>query len=236
MKHLIRKHIVSSELSYALGLFFLALGVAFMARADLGVSMLVAPAHAIHTFIEHTVKTVHITLGAVEFAVQVILLAIMSLLLHKFKIEYLWAFVTTLIYGVILDTVMIAVSMIPSDHIGIRIILFAFGGFCMSLGVALMFRTYIAPEIYELLVIELSDKFHLDIHRFKTWFDCGCCLVAIALEFIFFGLWTFEAVKIGTVLFALVNGTLISVCGKFLDTHFSFKRSIKNHKKDIDKK
>lgn len=226
MKQLIRNHHISSKLSYTLGLIFLAIGVAFMAKAHLGVSMLVAPAHAIHTFIEHTLEMHYITLGMVEFGVQVVLLAIMCLALRRFKISYLWAFITTLIYGVILDVIMVGVTLIPTDHIAIKILLFVLGGLAMSLGVALLFRTHIAPEIYELIIIELSEKFHLDIHKFKTWFDCACCLLAIILEFSFFGLWHFDAVKIGTILFALVNGSLISFFGNFLDKHFTFERKL----------
>ncbi len=224
-----KKHTVSSELSYALGLIFIALGVALMSHADLGVSMLVAPAHAIHLKIEE--YTHAITLGMVEFGFQVILLIIMSAVLKKFKISYLWAFVTTFIYGIVLDIIMLGTRLIPCEHIAVRIIFFALGGLAISAGVALMFRTYIAPEIYELLVIEIAEKFHLDVHRFKTWFDCACCLLAIVLEFIFFGLWQFHAVRIGTILFALVNGMLISKAGKFLDAHFDFERKIKIHKK-----
>lgn len=228
-----KKHTISSEISYIAGLIFTALGVALMARADLGVSMLVAPAHAIHIKIEEFTHA--ITLGMVEFGFQVVLLLIMILALKKFKISYLWAFITTLIYGVILDVIMIGTNLIPDEHIAIRILMFVLGGVCTSSGVALMFRTYIAPEIYELLVIEISEKFHLHVHKFKTYFDCACCVLAIILEFSFFGLFTFKAVGVGTIIFALVNGTMISAIGKFLDNHFDFERKIKIHKKNIDK-
>lgn len=56
------------------------------------------------------------------------------------------------------------------------------------------FYIYIAPEAYELFVKELSGKYGINIHRFKTGYDCGSCLVSIVLSF-FFGLWCFEGVK-----------------------------------------
>ncbi len=224
-----KKHTISSEISYISGLISIALGVALMAHADLGVSMLVAPAHAIHMKLEEITHV--ITLGMVEFAFQVLLLLTMTLVLRKFKLSYLWSFVTTLIYGVVLDIIMLGTVLIPDENIIVRILLFILGGFFTATGVALMFRSYIAPQIYELLVVEVSEKFHLHVHKFKTWFDCACCLLAIMLEFIFFGFGTFRAVRVGTVIFALVNGTLISVVGNFLDRHFNFERKIKKHKK-----
>ena len=224
-----KKRTISSELSYIFGLIFIAIGVAFAARADLGVSMLVAPAHAIHLKIEEFTHS--ITLGMVEFGFQVALLLIMILILRKFKLSYLWSFVTTLIYGVILDTIMLGTNLIPTQNFMIRILLFILGIIFTSVGVALMFRTYIAPQIYELLVIEISEKFHLNVHKFKTWFDCCFLILAIVLECIFFGLWSFRAVKIGTIIIAITNGTLIAISGKFLDKHFNFERKLKNHKK-----
>ena len=230
MKVTVKKHIIPSELSYLLGLIFIALGVAFMAHADLGVSMLVAPAHVIHNLFSHKLELSFITLGMVEFAFQVLLLLVICLVLRRFKITYLWAFVTTFIYGIILDAILLAVLLIPTDFFIIRVLLFIVGCLCMSIGVAFMFRTYIAPEIYELLVIEIAETIHYDIHKFKTWFDCACCILAIILEFAIFGLWTFEAVQIGTIIFAVFNGTLISIFGKYLDKHFDFERKIKKHK------
>ena len=85
-----------------------------------------------------------------------------------------------------------------------------------------MFHTYLAPEVYELFVKELSAKFRLRITRVKTVYDISSALVGVLLSFLFFGLWHFEGIKLGTVVCALINGFLIGQCSKLLDRHFTF--------------
>jgi uncharacterized membrane protein YczE len=96
-----------------------------------------------------------------------------------------------------------------------------------SIGVSMFFHTYISPEAYELFVKELSAKFNINITKFKTGYDCVSCLISIALSFIFFGLWHFEGVKLGTIVCALVNGYTIGLCSKLFDKHFDFKDGLK---------
>jgi uncharacterized membrane protein YczE len=48
------KKVFSSELAYLFGILILALGTAFMEKADFGMSMVVAPAYLIHLKISQT--------------------------------------------------------------------------------------------------------------------------------------------------------------------------------------
>ena len=99
---------------------------------------------------------------------------------------------------------------------------FVLGMVLCAIGVSLMFHTYLAPEVYELFVKEFSAKFHFRISRVKTVYDIASTLLAVILSFIFFGMWRFEGVKLGTIICAFVNGFLIGQCSKFLDRHFTF--------------
>ena len=92
-----------------------------------------------------------------------------------------------------------------------------------SVGISLFFRTYISPEAYELFVKEVSARLNVNIHKFKTGYDCASCAVSVALSFAFFGLWRFEGVKLGTVLCALVNGYIIGLCTRFFDRYWKFE-------------
>ena len=96
-----------------------------------------------------------------------------------------------------------------------------------SVGVALLFHTYIAPEAYELFVKEVSTKLGMDIHRFKTLYDCVSCGIGVLLSFAFFGLWHFEGVKLGTIFCALVNGSIIGWCTKVFEARFAFEDGLK---------
>jgi len=90
-------------------------------------------------------------------------------------------------------------------------------------GVSLFFHTYIASEAYELFVKEISLKYGFKMSKVRTIYDCTSCIVAILMSFVFFGLWQFEGIKIGTVLGALLNGTLIGMFTKILEKVWSFE-------------
>ena len=210
-----------TELAYVLGLIFVALGVAFMEKPDFGVSMVVAPAYILHLKISETYS--FFTFGMAEYTLQAVLLIIMALVVRRFKLSYLFSFVTAVIYGFILDLCMFLVSYVPMENMALRITYYTLGMVLCAIGIALFFHTYIAPEVYELFVKEVSSKYGVEIHRFKTGYDICSCLIGVILPFIFFGFGVFRGVKWGTIICALINGTLIGLCSKFLEQRFEFK-------------
>ncbi|MBR5329044.1 MAG: hypothetical protein IKV45_02435, partial [Firmicutes bacterium] len=134
-----------------------------------------------------------------------------------------FSFVTAVFYGFILDLFVFLVSFLPSEVMVARLLLFVIGMFMGSAGVSMIFHTYIAPEVYELLVKEVSAKFKINIHKFKTGYDCCSLLLSVALSFAFFGLWHFEGVKLGTFVVAALNGFLISRWTKLFEHLWDFK-------------
>ncbi|MBE5785106.1 MAG: hypothetical protein E7330_04825 [Clostridiales bacterium] len=213
-----------TELAYALGIFFIAFGTALMEKADFGMSMVVAPAYVLYLKLSSLWDFV--TFGMMEYTLQAVILLLMVLMLRRFRLCYLFSFVTAVIYGFILDGCMLLAGLPSAPGTVLRIALFLFGAVFCSLGVALMFRTYLAPEAYELFVKEGAGYFRVEISRFKTGYDCVSCLLAILLSFLFFGFGVFEGVRLGTVLCALFNGRLIGLIGKVLDSRFAFQDAL----------
>ena len=74
-----------------------------------------------------------------------------------------------------------------------------------------------------MFVKEVSAKVGMDIHRFKTLYDCVSCAVGVLMSFAFFGFGRFEGVKLGTIFCALVNGSIIGWCAKMLEAKFEFR-------------
>lgn len=216
-----RKKTCYTEIAYVLGIVILALGTAFMERADFGLSMVVAPAYLIYLKLSQLLPW--FTFGMAEYSLQAVLLVLMCLMLRRFRIGYLFSFVTAVFYGCVLDLVMLFASYLPAGTVVLRVVWYVVGVLLCSLGVAFLFRTYIAPEVYELFVKELSQKTGWNIHKVKTVYDCASCLVGVILSFAFFGLWHFEGVKWGTILCALINGFLIDRIGRMLDRIFDFR-------------
>lgn len=216
-----KKRVFYTEAAYFLGLIVLAVATAIMEAADFGVSMVVAPAYLLHLKVSGTLP--FFTFGMAEYTLQAVLLVVMMLVLRRFRISYLFSFVTAVLYGLLLDGSMLLVALVPCEALAMRIAFYAAGLLLCAFAISMFFNTYIPPEVYELFVKEVSAKYGVNIHRFKTGYDCVSCLISVALSFAFFGLWKFEGVKLGTVLCALSNGFLIGQCTKWIKKRFEFR-------------
>ena len=218
-----KKHTFYTEAAYAAGLLLIAAGVSLMEKANFGMSMIVAPAYVLHRWLQPVWGW--FTFGAAEYCFQALLLVVMSLALGRFRISWLCSFVTAVVYGFVLDGLMLLAAPLPTGMVW-RVVWYVLGMAVCSLGVACMFRTYLSPEVYELLVKEGSRRYGVEIHRFKTGYDCASCLLAVVMSFACFGLWLFVGVQWGTILCALVNGWLIGQCSRLLEKCFVFKDAL----------
>lgn len=219
----------STELAYVMGLLILTLGNAMMERADFGVSMVVAPAYLLHLKISPTYS--FFSFGMAEYTLQAFMLILMVILLRRFKPYYLFSFVTAVFYGVVLDLWMKLTNCIPNDTFIVRAVLYVGGILVCSAGISFFFHSYIAPEVYELLVKELSAKFKWNINKVKTTYDISSCLISIVMSFLFFGFGVFRGVKLGTVLCALVNGAVVGLFSRIYDKVFDFQDVFPKFKK-----
>ena len=220
-----KKKVFYTEMAYALGIVILALGTALMEKANFGMSMVVAPAYLLHLKIVKTLP--FFSFGMAEYTLQAAILLLLGLAMRRFKMSYLFSFCTAVIYGLALDGVMMLTAGFPAEAMALRIVYYLLGMLLCSIGVSLLFHTYIAPEAYELFVKEVSAKIGMDIHRFKTLYDCVSCGIGVVLSFAFFGLWHFEGVKLGTIFCALINGSIIGWCTKMFEARFAFEDGLK---------
>lgn len=216
-----KKRVFYSELAYVFGMIILVFGTAFMTRADFGVSMVVAPAYLLHLKISEFLP--FFSFGMAEYTLQALILVLMMITVRKVKLSYFFSLVTAILYGVMLDGALAVTSLIPLPNLTSRIIMYVIGMPLCSMGVSLLFHTYISPEAYEMFVKEVSSHFGFEIHKFKTAYDCTSCVIGIILSFAFFGLWHFEGVNVGTVICALLNGTLINMFSKLFEKKWVFK-------------
>ncbi len=216
-----KKRVFYTEWAYVLGMILLAAGTALMEKADFGMSMVVAPAYIVH--LKGSEVLPFFSFGMAEYTLQALILAGMMLILRRVKRAYFFLFVTAVIYGFLLNgAIYLAAFLLAAGMVG-RGAFFAAGLVLCSAGIAMLFHTYIPPEAYELFVKEIAAQRGMDIHKFKTIYDCASCLVGVALSFLFFGWGRFEGVKAGTIFCALVNGWLIGQCAKFMEKRFDFR-------------
>ncbi len=215
------------ELCYIFGLLALGLGAGLMEHAGFGLSMVVAPAYVLHVTLVDYLPW--FSFGVAEDVVQLLLLLVMMPVVKRFRISYAFSFVSAVLYGLILDGMVLLTGLIPSELLVVRILMYAVGLVFSATGVAFMLRTYIPPEIYELFVREVSDVYHLEETHVKLVYDIFSCVVAAALSFLL--LRRLEGVGWGTVVCALVNGILMGIIGKAIDKRVTYTRWIPKRKK-----
>ena len=213
------KKVFYKEWAYVVGMLTVALATAFTEKADLGLSMVVAPAYLLHLILSPIFPFV--TFGTATYIFQGILLAVMCLVIGRFRFSYLFSFATAVIYGYLLDLMMLPVSYIPTESMWVRIALYVAGITLCSFGVSMMFHTYIKPEVYELFVKEVSVRFSIDINRVKIVYDICSCTLATAVSLIAYG--ALYGVGVGTIICAFVNGIMIAAFSRLLDSKFEFK-------------
>lgn len=215
-----------TELAYLVGLVCLAGGIALMEAVDFGVSMEVAPPYLIYLKVSEMFAG--FTFGMSEFIWQTFLIVIMVLVIRKFKISYLFSFLTAGIYAVILDMFIRVIAQLELQSLAVRIICFIAAMLLCEMGISLLFHTYIPQLVYELFVQEVSAGLKIDIYKFKTGFDCVSCVIGIVLSFLFFGFGQFEGVKIGTVIGACLNGWMIHNFSVFFEKTWIFEDRFQN--------
>ena len=88
-----------------------------------------------------------------------------------------------------------------------------------------------SPEVYELVVKEVSARYHLPSHRVKTVYDCSSLVVSLIMTAAFFGLSQLRGLGWGTLVCALVTGTYVGWFNRRLEARFQFRPAFPNLEK-----
>lgn len=202
------------ELAFALGTFFIALGVALMEKGGLGMSMVTSQSYII------SLAVPFLTFGMADYMLQGLLLIGYYIIVRGFDWKNILSFFSAFIFGVVLDGIMWVMRDLQAATLVQRILFFAMGMLINSLGVALFFQTYLPLQVYELFVTGIVERFGWKLHRVKTCFDMCCCLSSVILSLVFFG--KLRAIGVGTVVCALFSGTLIGLYTKVMHRYIDF--------------
>lgn len=216
-----RKIKISSEIAYFAAIVLLSLAVAILSTADFGISMIVAPAYLL------SLKAGFLSFGQAEYVVQAIVFILLCIVLKRFRFVYFFSFGTCLIYGFVLDLWRKIPFLNPtatppgSMNLPLRIAMFVIGMILTSFSVALFFKTYLFPQVYDLFVKAVSCKYGIKLSRLKTIVDLSCLTASVIMTFAFFG--EIRGIGWGTLIMALLNGTVIGYFSKLLDKAFDFQ-------------
>jgi len=99
----------------------------------------------------------------------------------------------------------------------VRIIFFVVGVLLTTFSVALFFNTYLYPQVYDFFVKGITDKYGINLTKFKTGFDFTCLTVACIMTLVFFK--KFIGVGVGTLIMTVFNGTIIGFFNKLINKY-----------------
>ena len=215
----------SGELNWLLGALLVSLGVAICNRANLGVSMISAPAFIIHDAISGVTSA--LSLGVIEYLVQGFIILLTCLIVKRFNWRYLLSFLTAVIYGYFIDMWMLIIGTEPFDALWLRWVMLIVGDVVTAVGVAFFFRTYLPVEAYELCVHEIVRVHKFDFAKTKWIFDFSCLGVSIILALSIFGDvktfdWStiyansFHHIGLGTIVTTIISAPIIRLASKLL--------------------
>lgn len=216
-------------MNWLLGALLVSLGVAICNRANLGVSMIAAPAFIIHDATSQVTSA--LSLGVIEYLVQGFIILLTCLIVKRFNWRYLLSFLTAVVYGYFIDMWMLIIGTEPFDALWMRWVMLIVGDVVTAVGVAFFFRTYLPVEAYELCVHEIVRVHKFNFHKVKWIFDFSCLGVSIILALSLFGdvttfdwsaIYThsFHHIGLGTIVTTIISAPIIRLVGKLIDVFF----------------
>lgn len=219
----------TNELLWLFGIIFVALGVSICSKANLGVSMIAAPAFVIKDAL--AAISPFFSVGVVEYILQGVILIILIAVIRRFHWKYLLAFAVAVIYGYVLNFFIFLLAPIEFQTVWLRWVMLIVGDMITAFGVACFFKTYMPLQVYELFVAEVADRFDFAIAKTKFWFDMTLLALSIFLSVVLFTDiktfdWStiyyssFHSIGLGTIVTTAINSPLIAAAGKLIDKIF----------------
>lgn len=194
--------------TYCCGFFFIALGICFSIKSDLGVSPVSSTPYVVSLISG-------IEFGLCTTGIYILFIILQIILMGKnFKLINLLQIANSSLFGLFVTLAGLATLWIPTPtNYFIRLIYCAIAIFLIALGIMLYLGSNVLSLPGEGAVQAIAFRFHLTISTAKTIFDCTVVCIASILSFLFTS--TLVGIREGTVLTAIFVG----FCLKFLQKH-----------------
>ncbi|WP_419865868.1 YczE/YyaS/YitT family protein [Ureibacillus xyleni] len=192
---------------YVVGLFFLAIGIAFSIQAALGVSPVSSLAYAFALVTGMSVGLMTVVANMIFIIMQVIFTKKINL--REFGLQLLVAF----LFGFYMDFALFLVRLLPTpETIFMRSIFLIISLFIVGIGLLGYFNAKLPLMPYDALTYAISDKFQMPFPKAKITSDLinVCLSLVICLIFIH----SFGSVGIGTLIAAYFIGKILGVLMK----------------------
>ena len=196
------KEYVKRYILFTVGLFFIALGIAYTKTAELGVSPVSAIANVL------SLRFTSVSIGKWLILNNLVLLAGQLIILRKsFKPIQLLQLPLSLLFGLFTDLGMNIAALIPISSYFSRLSYVFAGVIFLAFGITLSVIANVIMNSAEAFVKALADTFKQNFGNVKVAFDITYVIVSIILSLVLFG--RIEGTREGTVIAAVVTGFIV---------------------------
>lgn len=205
---------VKRYLFFIFGLFLMAVGVALSTRSNLGTSPISAVPYVLSLGLP-------MTIGQFTFLMNLLFIAFQILLLRKqFKWIQLLQIVVAIIFGFFTDFTMGLFSWINVTSYPAQLGLFVLSCVILALGVSMEVTADVVMMAGEGVVSAISIVTKKGFGKLKVSFDSALVICSCIFSFILFH--KLNGVREGTVLAALLVGTIV----RFINKRLSFMENV----------
>ncbi len=202
-RELIKRYVV-----FMIGLFFIALGIAFSKISELGVSPISSVPNVF------SCKFTSITLGTWLILWNFVLIIAQILILRKdFKLIELVQIPLTFLFGYFADFSMWCVSFINVNTYAMQILMVIVGVVVLGFGVSVSVISKAVMNAGEAIVQAISYKLNTSFGNVKIAVDVSLVIVSIILSMLFFG-GEIVGAREGTIILAVFTGVVVKIFSK----------------------
>lgn len=223
MKTLIKQYTV-----FVVGLAVMALAIATMSHAALGISPVQSLSYVIYNRFSQ-----YISLGTLMFIWNCILFVMQPILLgRRFKLINILQLPLSLFFSWAVDAFVSLLSFISPTLFIWKLLLMLASVVALALGISITLaaRTIMNPG--EAFVAALAERSGFSFSRVKMATDIGIISAALIASFLFFGRWRSDIIGLGTLTSGIGVGFLIRFFNKIL-APVAEKMCNKERKKEI---
>lgn len=210
------KKTLSCELTLLIIIIINSLGVVLMLHSGYGISAISSVPYAF------SVVLPKLSLGTWTYIFQSILVITLMICRKKFVLSYLFSFVVSFAFGIMVDIHQMWVSLLPVTF-GLRIVYFILSYLIICVGIALSNHCEMPIVATDLFPREFSSIFKIKYANVKVTFDVTCLCITAILTFVFLGY--VDGLGLGTVLAALTMGKTIGMIEHVMLKYITFKHS-----------
>ena len=205
-----KKEILKRYILFIISLFFIALGVAFTKRGELGVSPISSVANVL------SLKFTVLSMGSWLIVWNCVLIVGQIVILRKnFKPIQLLQVPLSFLFGWFADLGMKIVGFIPVNTYLVRLGLVVIGLAILGFGISLSVIANVIMNSGEAFVKAVADTIKKNFGNVNIAFDVFCVTFSIILSLILFD-FNIVGTREGTIISAFLTGTFVKLFTKLL--------------------